>query len=161
VTFTAATKTFNLAGLGCSMVIASNAGLRDRYRAAATRTWTESANAFSAVATESAYRFGEIWLEQVLEYIRGNYELLLERLAELRPGIQVFPLEGTYLAWLDMRALGRSDEELKERILRNGRVWLDDGPLFGTGGSGFQRINLACPRSRLERALEAMARALG
>jgi cystathionine beta-lyase len=161
VTFTAATKTFNLAGLGCSMVIASDATLRSRFRSAAKRWWTGSANAFSAAAAEAAYRHGESWLEQVLEYIQGNYELLVNRLAELLPEVRVFPLEGTYLAWMDMRALGFSDEELKERILRRARVWLDDGPLFGTGGSGFQRINLACPRSRLERALELMAQALG
>ena len=69
--------------------------------------------------------------------------------------------EGTYLAWVDLRALSLSDAELKERILRKARVWLDDGPLFGTGGEGFQRINLACPRSTLKKALAAMVQTLG
>jgi len=161
VTFTSATKTFNLAGLGCSIVIASDKQLRDRYRCTQASIWTGIANALSAVATETAYRCGESWLEQVLEYVQGNYAFLVSYLGERLPEARVFPLEGTYLAWLGLRALGLSDDELKERILKQARVWLDDGPMFGTGGEGFQRINLACPRSTLNKALEAMVQALG
>ncbi|UCF97498.1 MAG: pyridoxal phosphate-dependent aminotransferase [Spirochaetaceae bacterium] len=161
VTFTAATKTFNLAGLGCSLVIASDNDLRERFRGTLKRVWGGIANAFSAVATESAYRHGESWLSQVLEYIQGNYDFLVESLAEGLPEARVFPLEGTYLAWIDLRALGLSDEELKDRILKQARVWLDDGPMFGSGGEGFQRINLACSRNTLAQALDAMLRVLG
>jgi cystathionine beta-lyase len=157
VTLTSATKTFNLAGLGCSLVIASNPQLRKRYKNTQRRIWAGIANAFSAVATETAYRYGESWLEQVLDYVQGNYEHLTDFLGSRLPAARVIPLEGTYLAWVDLRALGFSDEQLKERILGKARVWLDDGPMFGTGGEGFQRINLACPRSTLEQALEAMA----
>jgi cystathionine beta-lyase len=161
VTLTSATKTFNLAGLGCSLVIASDRDLRKRFRATQKRICTEVANALSAVATEAAYRHGESWLEQVLDYVRGNYEFLVAFLGERLPGGRVIPLEGTYLVWIDLRALGLSDEELKKRILGRAKVWLDDGPMFGSGGEGFQRINLACPRSTLEQALEATVRALG
>ena len=157
VTLTSATKTFNLAGLGCSLVIASNPQLRKRYQNTQRRIWAGIANAFSAVATETAYRCGESWLEQVLDYVQGNYEYLTDFLGSRLPAARVIPLEGTYLAWVDLRALGFSDEQLKERILGKARVWLDDGPMFGTGGEGFQRINLACPRSTLDKALEAMA----
>jgi cystathionine beta-lyase len=160
VTMTSATKTFNLAGLGCSLVIVSNRDLRKRYQATQKRICTEVANALSAVATEAAYRHGESWLEQVLDYVQGNYEFLIAFLDERLPGARVIPLEGTYLAWVDLRALGLSDEQLKERILKQARVWLDDGPIFGSGGQGFQRINLACPRSTLEQALEAIVRVL-
>ncbi|MBA7561477.1 Cystathionine beta-lyase PatB [subsurface metagenome] len=160
VTFTSATKTFNLAGLGCSLVIASDKQLRDRYRSTLQSIWTGIANALSAVATETAYRYGESWLEQVLEYVQGNYDFLVSRLAERLPEARVFPLEGTYLAWVDLRSLGMSDEELKQWILGRARVWLDDGPMFGTGGEGFQRINLACPRRTLNKALEAMVQVL-
>jgi cystathionine beta-lyase len=160
VTFTSATKTFNLAGLGCSLVIASDKQLRDRYRSTLQSIWTGIANALSAVATETAYRYGESWLEQVLEYVQGNYDFLVSHLPERLPEARVFPLEGTYLAWVDLRSMGMSDEELKQRILRRGRVWLDDGPMFGTGGEGFQRINLACPRRTLNKALEAMVQVL-
>jgi cystathionine beta-lyase len=161
VTLTSATKTFNLAGLGCSLVIASNLQLRQRYQETQKRIWTGIANAFSAAASETAYRHGESWLEEVLAYVQGNYEFLVAYLAERLPGVRVIPLEGTYLAWIDLRHLGLDDEQLKERIQGQARVWLDDGPMFGTGGEGFQRINLACPRSTLEQALEAMARVLG
>jgi cystathionine beta-lyase len=161
VTFTSATKTFNLAGLGCSLVIASDKQLRDRYHSTQTRVWSGIANALSAVATETAYRYGENWLKQVLEYVQGNFDFLVSYLAERLPEARVFPLEGTYLVWVDLRSLDLSDEELKQRILKEARVWLDDGPMFGTGGEGFQRINLACPRSTLNTALVAMVQALG
>jgi len=160
VTLTSATKTFNLAGLGCSLVIASNAQLRKRYQNTQKRIWTGIANAFSAVASEAAYRHGESWLGQVLDYVQGNYEFLTDFLGSRLPRARVIPLEGTYLAWVDLRFLGLSDEQLKERILKQAGIWLDDGPMFGTGGEGFQRINLACPRSTLEQALEAMVRVL-
>jgi cystathionine beta-lyase len=111
-------------------------------------------------ASEAAWRHGTPWLEQVLAYVAGNYRYLVDFLSARLPAAGVFPLEGTYLAWLDFRALGFSDDELKERILRRARVWLDDGPMFGTGGRGFQRLNLACPRATLAEALERMARAL-
>jgi cystathionine beta-lyase len=160
ITLTSATKTFNVAALGCSLVICSEAALRKQYRATQERIWSGIANAFSAVATETAYRHGESWLEQVIAYIWGNYEFLTAYLSRRLPLARVIPLEGTYLAWLDLRALGLGDEELKERIMKRARVWLDDGPMFGTGGEGFQRINLACPRVTLEQALEAMVRVL-
>jgi cystathionine beta-lyase len=87
-------------------------------------------------------------------------DLLAEFLADSLPASRVFPLEGTYLAWLDCRARGLSDEELKQRILHRARVWLDDGPMFGSGGRGFQRLNLACPRTILREALRRLARVL-
>jgi cystathionine beta-lyase len=161
VTLTSATKTFNLAALGCSLVIASNEELRKNYQLIQKRIFSGVANAFSIVATEIAYRHGEDWLEQVIAYIQRNYEFLIKFIGDRLPKARVFPLEGTYLAWIDLRALDLTDEQLKERILKRARVWLDDGPIFGTGGEGFQRINLACPRSILGQALEAMTRELG
>jgi cystathionine beta-lyase len=161
ITLTAATKTFNLAGLGCSMAVITNPRLRRRFKTAWKSQWTGAANALSAAATEAAYRYGERWLEQVLAYIRQNYDFLVRFLGRQVPQARVTPLEGTYLAWVDLRALGLSAETLKERILKTGRVWLDEGPKFGTGGEGFQRLNLACPRSTLAEALERIAAALG
>jgi len=160
VTFTSATKTFNLAGLGCSLVIAADERLRERFRTTLRSVWTGLANAFSCLAAETAYRHGESWLEQILEYIRGNYDFFASTLKEKLPQARVLPLEGTYLAWVDLRALGLSDRQLNKRILHQARVWLDDGPMFGAGGEGFQRVNLACPRSTLKSALEAMIRVL-
>ena len=160
VTLLSPTKTFNLAGLGGSLAVIPDPGLRRRFRAAKEALWTGVANACSVVAAEAAWRHGARWLERVLAYVAGNHRFLTDYLATRLPAARVFPLEGTYLAWLDFRALGFSDGELKERILRRARVWLDDGPMFGTGGEGFQRLNLACPRAVLREALERLAPAL-
>lgn len=160
VTLTSATKTFNLAGLGGSLAIIPDPTLRQRFCAVREGLWTEVANAFAVTAVEAAWRHGEAWLEQVLSYVQANYEHLAAFFARRLPAARLLPLEGTYLAWVDLRALGHGDAELKERILRRAGVWLDDGPMFGTGGEGFQRINLACPRVTLQQALERMAAAL-
>ncbi len=160
VTLLSATKTFNLAGLGGSLAVIPDPGLRRRFRAAKEALWTGAANALSVVAAEAAWRHGAPWLERVLAYVAANYRFLSDFLTANLPGVRVFPLEGTYLAWLDLRALGLTDAELKRRILQTARVWLDDGPMFGTGGRGFQRLNLACPRAILREALERLARAL-
>jgi cystathionine beta-lyase len=160
VTLTSATKTFNLAGLGGSLAIIPDRTLRRRFRAVRDSLWTDIANAFAVVAAEAAWRHGEPWLEQVLAYVWGNYRHLVDFLADRLPAARICPLEGTYLAWVDLRGLGYSDSELRERILRRAGVWLDDGPMFGTGGEGFQRINLACPRATLTEALQRMANAL-
>jgi len=160
VTLLSATKTFNLAGLGGSLAVIPDPELRRRFRTAKEALWTSPANAFSVVAAETAWRHGARWLQQVLAYVAANYRFLVDFLGANLPAARVFPLEGTYLAWLDLRALGFPDAELKRRILRAARVWLDDGPLFGAGGQGFQRLNLACPRAILREALERMVRAL-
>jgi cystathionine beta-lyase len=161
VTLSSATKSFNLPGLGGSLAIASNRELLRRLQVASHELWSSTANAFAVTAAEAAYRHGEPWLEALLRYVEGNYHFLREHLAQRLPSARVIPLEGTYLAWVDLRSLGLTDEELKERLLRKARVWLDDGSMFGTGGEGFQRVNLACPRSIFEQALERMSSALG
>jgi len=160
VTLTSATKSFNLAGLGGSFAIAANRELRRRIRIVGDGLWSSVANVFAAEAAEAAYRHGEPWLEALLHYVEGNYHFLVEYLGKRLQTARVIPLEGTYLAWVDLRGLGLSDAELRQRILERGQVWLDDGPMFGTGGEGFQRINLACPRAILEQALERMTAAL-
>ena len=160
LTFLSATKTFNLAGLGGSLAVIPDPALRQRFRELREAVWTGLANAFSVTAAEAAWRHGGPWLDRVLAYVGDNFRFLGEFLARRLPLARVFPLEGTYLAWIDCRGLGLADEELKERILRQARIWLDDGPMFGTGGQGFQRLNLACPRATLREALERIAAAL-
>jgi len=161
VTFLSATKTFNLAGLGGSLVVIPDAGLRRRFQSTLESVWTGVANALSTAASEAAWRHGEPWLERLLAYIQANYEFLVRFLEERLPELRVMPLEGTYLAWIDCRALGLPDAQLKARILERAGVWLDDGPMFGPGGQGFQRLNLACPRATLRQALERLAGTLG
>jgi len=160
VTFFSATKSFNLAGLGGSLTVIPDPNLRSRFKSMKDRLWTGLANPFSVAAAEAAWRHGGPWLERLLAYIQDNWEFLVGFLAERLPACRVMPLEGTYLAWIDFRGLGLTDRQLKERLLQKAGVWLDEGPMFGAGGSGFQRLNLACPRSTLRKALERIAGAL-
>ena len=160
VTLFAATKTFNLAGLGGSLAVAEGPELRKRLDAAQHAVFAGLANVFAAAASEAAWRNGGRWLEELLVYIEGNYRFVVSFLAQRLPAVRAFPLEGTYLAFLDMRLLGLSDDELTDRLRRVGGVWLDEGRKFGRGGQGFQRLNLACSRAVLSDGLERVVRAL-
>jgi cystathionine beta-lyase len=159
VTLVSPTKTFNMAGLGGSLTIIPDDARRKAFEAQQWALFTGVGNAVAIAAAEAAWRHGASWLDQLLLYIKGNDTLLKDFLAERLPSVRSFPLEGTYLALLDMRGLGLADAVLKERLLRDAKVWLDEGVKFGRGGECMQRLNLACPRSVLAEALERMARA--
>jgi cystathionine beta-lyase len=160
VTLVSATKTFNLAGLGGSLAIISSAALRGRFEEQQKAIFVGLANAPAVAAAEAAWTHGEGWLKEMLAYVQENYRSMVGFFADRLPAVRVFPLEGTYLAWLDMRGLGMSDDEIKERLQKKAAVWLDEGRMFGKEGEGFQRLNLACPRSILTDALERMVGAL-
>lgn len=153
VTCTSASKTFNLAGLGCANVIISNRDLFDQYSSLCKNLWIDKPNIFGLVGSEAGYRHGEGWLDQLLLYIKGNYDFLVSTVGEYLPEISITLLEGTYLAWLDFRETGLADKDLEGFLKREAKVWFDNGHKFGTGGEGFQRINLACPRKTLEEGL--------
>ena len=153
ITCTAPSKTFNLAGLKTSNITIANEQLRTRFKKTLGRTALGGVGAFGVVALEAAYNHGEEWLSQVLDYISGNLRYLEEYIAEHLPQIKVVPLEGTYLAWLDCRSLGLGKMELERMMLEEARVYLDEGYIFGIEGEGFERVNLACPRSVLVEAL--------
>ncbi|HOX11853.1 MAG TPA: MalY/PatB family protein [Spirochaetia bacterium] len=154
LTCLAVSKTFNLAGLCTANVVIPDRRLRDGFSTAAGNLGLGTSNVFGIAAQEAAYTKGEPWLEELIRYVRGNYLRLKTVLEGGIPGIRVLPLEGTYLAWADCRGLGMSDPELKDFFLHKAKVWLDEGIKFGTGGSGFQRFNLACPRATLDAALD-------
>jgi cystathionine beta-lyase len=159
ITLIAPSKTFNLAGLTNANAIIPNKKLRDDFQAL-VRKGSGHSNIFGMVAQDAAYNHGEAWLEELLTYLRGNLKYLEEFLAEKIPGFKLYPLEGTYLAWVDCSSLGLNDKELSDFMLQKAKLWLDDGTLFGTGGSMFMRINLACPRSILKQALESLEKAV-
>jgi cysteine-S-conjugate beta-lyase len=161
LTLVSATKTFNLAGLGGSMTIIPSAAHRERFDEQQRAIFVTIANAPAVAAVETAWRVGQDWLDQLLGYVEENFRFMNEFFAQHLPRVRAFPLEGTYLAWLDMRGLGLRDEEVKKMLLSAAGVWLDEGAMFGRGGDGFQRLNLACPRSILTDALQRMAAALG
>ncbi|MBN1197545.1 MAG: pyridoxal phosphate-dependent aminotransferase [Candidatus Aminicenantes bacterium] len=157
ITCTAPSKTFNLAGLQVSAIVIPDTELRRQFSGAMKSVGLGLSNPFGIVAAEAAYRHGHEWLKNLLAYISANHAYLVKFCRGSMPWARPMPLEGTYLAWLDCNAAGMDDEELTGRLRRNARVWLDEGPLFGPGGEGFQRMNLACPRTILAEALNRMA----
>jgi len=159
ITLVAPSKTFNLAGLTNANAIIPNKKLRDDFQAM-VRKGSGHSNIFGMIAQDAAYNNGEAWLEELLAYLRGNLNYLDDFLAEKLPGFKLYPLEGTYLAWVDCSFLGMNDEELNDFMLQKAKLWLDEGTLFGTGGSMFMRINLACPKSTLKQALENLEKAV-
>ncbi|MGB8953188.1 MAG: PatB family C-S lyase [Candidatus Aminicenantales bacterium] len=160
VTCTAPNKTFNIAGLETAHTIISNKALCDRFKTTVHNTGILTANTFGIVAAQAAYNHGEEWLEQLLDYVQDNYDFLVSFVKKHMPKIKTFPLEGTFLVWLDFRGLGLPDKEIKTLLRNTAKVWLDDGPKFGVEGRGFQRMNIGCPRKRLEEGLTRIAHAL-
>jgi cystathionine beta-lyase len=160
VTLVAPSKTFNVAGLTNSAAIIPNKKLRDAFLNVLQNNSVGGGNIFGAVAQEAAYAHGEPWLEELLVYLRGNLKYFEDFLAEKIPVLKVYPLEGTYLAWVDCTSLGMDDASLKEFMLKKAKLWFDEGTMFGSGGSMFMRINIACPRSMLKMALERLEKAV-
>jgi len=160
VVCTAPSKTFNLAGLHTSNIVIPNAELRARFKKTLQSNGLVGIGPFGLVALEAAYTHGEEWLDQVLDYLEGNLHYLEDYVAHHIPRISVVRPEGTYLAWLDCRGLGLDKWALKHLMLNEARVFLDEGFIFGPEGEGFERINIACPRSILVEALERIREAM-
>jgi cystathionine beta-lyase len=159
LTFIAPSKTFNVPGLCAAAVIVPNDGVRATFKAT-VENFGLLGNVFGITALQVAYAHGEEWLDQVLDYIEGNMEFAMRYIAERIPGIRPVCAEGTYLLWLDCRGLGLNGPALRDFFLTRARVALNDGPQFGEGGEGFQRMNLGCPRSILREALERIESAV-
>ena len=161
VVCTAPSKTFNLAGLHTSNLIIPNPSLRRRFQqtlnSCGMGKW---ANPFGIEACEVAYREGEEWLMQAMAYIEANLDFLQAYVADHLPGIRLIRPEGTYLVWLDCRGLGLDNLSLKRLMMERARLFLDEGYIFGPEGDGFERINIACPRSILAEALERIRKAI-
>jgi cystathionine beta-lyase len=153
ITCMAPTKTFNIAGLQTSYVVLPNQEDYKLLDSAFARIDIRRNNSFSLVSTEAAYNHGEDWLNEFLEYLEGNVDFATKYIEEKMPALKVKKPEGTYLLWVDFSELGLSDEELANVLIEKGKVALNQGTSFGLGGNGFQRINLACPRSMVEEAL--------
>lgn len=154
VTCTSASKTFNLAGLMMSNIFIPNHELKIKFRKELDAVGTSQLGIMGLVATEAAYSYGEEWYRSMIEYVRENIEFAKEYIAENIPDVSMIDIEGTYLVWLDFHKTGLSTEELDRRIIHNAKLWLDSGKIFGKCGEGFQRINIACPRSILKEALD-------
>ncbi len=155
---TAPSKSFNLAGLECSSIWIPNPELRSAFQNVMQAQGLNGVNTAGRVACQAAYEGGDAWMDELLQYLRGNYEALCAYLAEQLPMLSVGALEGTYLAWVDARALGMPQEALDELLRHKAHVWFSSGAEYGA--EGFWRVNLACPRSVLLQALERLKAAL-
>jgi len=160
ITCMAPSKTFNLAGLYTSVVIATNPDLKKRYERILDVVHVGGDNILGQVALEAAYTSGHDWLDQLLSYLESNYRLLCMRLKEEAPEIGISPLEATYLTWLDFSFLGLDESELKEFIIKQARLGLNDGPMFGPGGANHQRLNIATPSKILQEGLDRLINAV-
>jgi cystathionine beta-lyase len=160
ITFTAPSKTFNLAGLYTSATIISNPKLRRKFNALLEVLSVGEGNVFGIAACEAAYNHGEQWLGDLLAYLGGNADYLQHFLADKVPQIKMVKPESTYLAWLDFREFGLSGAELKDFLVRQAKVGLNDGLTFGKKGEGFARLNFGCPRSLLQEGLQRIEAAV-
>ena len=160
VTAISGTKTFNLAGLQASAVVFPNAHMKETF----DRFWMDMGihrnNAFSVTAMETAFRQGEEWLDQLLPYLSGNFDFVVDYCERHIPKIKTRAPEATYLMWLDCRELGLSNQELHDFMIQKARLGLNDGWAFGRSLSGYMRLNAACPRGVLEQALRQLETAV-
>jgi len=159
IIFMAPSKTFNVAGLSSSMAIIPNKTKFARYERTLGVGHLRMGNIFGSVALEAAYTHGDEWLEQMLEYLWKNYQLLEDFFKNKLPKVKVMKPEATYLVWLDFTAYGMNDDELTKFVVEQAKVGLNNGGRFGTGGDGWLRINIGCPRSVLEDALKRLEKA--
>ncbi len=157
---TAPSKTFNMAGLKTSNIIIQDKEIRAKFNKTLNRHGLMGGNALGIVATEAAYTHGEAWLAEAMAYIEANYHFMVAYLAEHLPQLEVIRPEGTYLVWVDCRKLGLDAAARRQLLLGEAKVFLDNGEMFGPEGEGFERFNLACPRSILAEALERIVTAV-
>lgn len=160
ITCNAPSKTFNLAGLSTSYLIIPDKAKLNVYNSILNdKLHLNMGNIAGSVALQAAYNFGADWLKQLLEYVAKNVELVCDFCNEYLPQITPIIPESTYLIWLDCRKTGMKGDDLKDFFIKKARVGFNDGKLFGTGGEGFMRINVACPRSVVLEALQRIKNA--
>ena len=160
VTCMAPSKTFNLAGLSTSSMVITDPVLMDKYRKTLIGLHMHLGNIFGNVASEAAYTHGREWLGQLMRYVEDNVDLVMSFCHERLPVIRPVRPEATYMIWLDCRAMGMNGQELNRFFVDSAGVGMNEGSRFGPGGEGFMRMNLACPRVTVLRALEQIETAL-
>ena len=154
VTCVSPSKSFNMAGLQIATIVAADDDMRRRIDKAININEVCDVNPFGVLATIAAYNEGEEWLTQLLAYLHANYRYMQAYCEEHLPDFPLTRLEGTYLVWMDTRALRQPSEELEHRLTQEARLWLNAGTMYGAEGEGFMRWNIACPKSVLHEGLE-------
>lgn len=153
ITFSAPTKTFNIAGIVSSWCVVPDEKLRTRFFGWLKANELDEPNMFAPIATVAALRNGEEWRREMLRYIEGNIDFVTNWCAERIPQIKPLRPQASYLVWLDCRGLGLAHDDLIDLFVNKARLALNDGAMFGPGGDGFMRLNVASPRKLLEQAL--------
>ncbi len=147
-------KAFNMAGLQIANIVAPDEEVRQKIDKAINVNEVCDVNPFGVLATIAAYNEGEEWLVQLLDYLKGNYLWMRDFCRKHLSQFPVGRLEGTYLVWMDCSSLHQSSEELEQNLMKEARLWLNAGTMYGAEGEGFMRWNIACPRSVLEEGLK-------
>ena len=153
ITCTAPSKTFNLAGIQVANIIAADDDIRRKIDKVLNINEVCEINAFAVEAVMAAYNEGEEWLEALKIYLYDNYLYLKEFMETELPFLKVLPLEATYLVWVDFSGTGRSSEMIVGELLKEEKLWVNEGTMYGQSGEGFLRINIACPRQLLKEGL--------
>ncbi|GBG57139.1 aminotransferase [Sporomusaceae bacterium FL31] len=160
VTFMAASKTFNVAGLNTSFIITPDPVKRKKINKLLHNLEIGKTTIFGGAAAEAAYTDGEEWLEELLVYLENNADYIVSYAEQHLPGVKVIKPEGTYLAWLDFRDIFSQSDQLSNFLTKEAKVGLNDGLSFGCQGEGFARLNFGCPRSIIQEALQRIERAI-
>lgn len=160
ITFASPSKTFNIAGIVSSYAVVPNDELRNKFYSWLGANELNSAPMFSPIATIAAFRHGEKWRQQMLRYIEGNIDFIVEYCSRNMPQIKPMRPQASFLVWLDCRELGLSHEELTDLFVNKARLALNDGEMFSPGGEGYMRLNVGCPRSLVQEAMERIKGAI-
>ena len=160
ITFQAPTKTFNIAGLAASYAIVPDAELRRRYFGWLKASEIDEPHLMAPIATIAAFRHGEPWRQEMLRYVEGNIDYVDDFCRRHIPAVRPLRPQASFLVWLDCRALRLSHRQLNDLFVNKARLALNDGAMFGPGGEGFMRLNVATPRSVLRQAMERLAQAV-
>lgn len=156
VVYTAISKIFNLAGLHQSAIIIPNAEVRAKVDAMLKGAWIMGPNLMAFTAMEAAYTYGDKWVDEVVAYISDNVRYVQQQVRDFMPKVKLSHHEGTFLMWLDLRCLGMSSDELTVTLGREYGIGLGNGAHYGKQCDGFMRMNIACPRSTLEKGVAAL-----
>lgn len=160
ITFMAPSKTFNIAGIVTSYSIVPNEKIRQEFYEFLEAGELGDGTIFAYTATEAAYTYGAEWLQQMRMYVMENVRFVDEFFKTKLPKIKVYPPQASFLVWLDCRDLKLSQEDLVHLFLDKAGILLNDGSMFGPGGEGYMRLNVGCPRSVLDKALNALKKAI-
>ncbi len=161
ITCTSPSKTFNLAGLQLSNIFIKNPKLRKAFKHQIEINGYSQLPITGIVSCQAAYAHGDDWLTELRSYLKDNLDYIRERLSSDLPSLHIVEPEGTYLLWLDFSGYGLDDASIHDRMIHKAKLWLDGGTIFGENGSGFQRVNIACPRATIEEALNRLIQGFG